>query len=75
MHYACNRARKKLDMYNSKVTDEPGNFYNFGNNLNPSCKLTAYESDPWDKEQPVQYRANFISTYETHNAIAEPSTL
>ncbi len=61
-------AHGKLAKYYGQTTHELGDFFNFGNILNPNCNTTTYDGKDWDPELDAKYRANFLNAYERRYA-------
>ncbi len=54
-----------LAKYYRQTTLELGEFYNFGNILNPSFKTTMYFGKDKDPELAVNYKVDFVNLYNS----------
>jgi hypothetical protein len=60
---AIDAAYKKLSKYYQKTADDLGDYYNFGNMLNPSCKATTSNSSMWGPTIAAKYKQDFLYTF------------
>ncbi len=70
---AIEAAHEKLSKYYTKTRGKKGDFYNFGNILDPSSKTSTYESDDWTPDDARKYREDFVRKYENHYVSSSPS--
>jgi hypothetical protein len=70
---AIKAAHEKLSKYYTNTRGDKGNFYNFGNILDPSSKTSTYESNDWKPDNVRKYQEDFVQEYENHYASSLPS--
>ncbi len=59
--HAINAAYKKLSNYYQQTANNLGNYYNLSNILNPSYKVTTFESDMWGPKLAAKYKQDFLN--------------